>query len=767
MANTFFIDYEGGNDANDGLSFANRKKTIAGVPAASSSPGDEFRLMACPGPHTLDVIATWTNNSNTISLSSNVNILLYDGGPAWTAATGDVTCTANQLGRRDQTLSCAQVAIATAFTTGLAAYYTLPAAVDCSAHSGLSLWYYPSIGQANAGNLSIRLCSDTVGSTPVNTIVLPRLNIANSWYPCYVETGSLFGSSIQSIALYVDVDTGPMNVLFQNINTVKPNTSNDNLNITSIIGKNSANDGWWPIRSINAATVYIDGGAKMLSTTGVVTGYSGNTESVSLVKYDPIQIANNLSSPITSSIACMTPNEAGNANNLYSFTGGWNRTDMSTQTGETFFDAMIGQGAMFGSNRSYSVFDKLHAARAYYGWNATLISGRIGSLYSIGCQSLGIVLVLQDSMANTLMSCASSDVGILMQLQPALIAGQTGGSNVNTAITLCSGSGLVGTTFIDGYSTQTPAGGEYNGKIGTIISKNSRGTGVMFYYATNGLSIDTIISCNNGDRGIYYSSVYTHALRINTCVLQNNRTYGIQLNSENMGASQFNYIDVSNNFTAGVYFSGGSKFAPRIVIGTLLANQFGTASCIRSDDWSFADAYILKSTLTGNTIVFGSTTTNLKFPGQIILRNYNGTAGDHRTYYHNNIAHIYASTEQRHTASGYSWKFAPRHTHYINEFVPLKRTIATIAVGASSLVTISVWVYRDNTGINGRLFVNGGQIGGVLNDVYVTTTGSAGAWEQLTTTFTPTETGVVEVQMRVWGGNTYNLWIDDFSMSQA
>ena len=769
MANTFYIDYLNGNDANDGLSFANRKKTIAGVPSASSSPGDEFRVMATPGPHTLNVNATWTNNSNTISLSSNVNILLYDGGTAWTAGTVDVACAANTTGRRDQTLACAQVAIGTAFTTGLAAYYTLPASTDCSAHSGLSFWYYQSIGQANAANLSIRLCSDTVGATPVNTIVIPRINVANSWFPCYVETGSAFGSAIQSIALYVDVDTGPINVFFQNINTVKPNTSNDNLNITSIIGKGSANDGWWPIRSINAATIFIDGGAKM-TASGNVLGYSGNTETVALIKHDPVQLANNFQTSATISINSMILNESGNATHLYTITGGWNRTDMSTQTGETFYDAMWGWGTMFGqSNRNYVAFDKIHGVRCYHSLFTTTTGSRFGHMYAVGTQSAGIVATLSDSMANVFVSTASMGQGVILSLLSALTLGQAGGSNANTIISNCAGSGSAPTTTInvDGFINTASVSGMLFSRIGTVIARGGRYIGVHCYYPMRGVVIDTIVSANNGGSGLTYITSYAHHLLVNRYVAQNNRTYGIVVNSDNMGGSRFNYMEVSNNFTAGLWVDVSGQGGPPVVIGELVANQSGTSSCIRCSDMSYGTIYILKSTLTGNALSFTTTNNSIEFPGELTLRNYNGTAGDHRTYYHANIAHVYSSTEQRHTASGYSWKFAPRHTHYIHEYAPLTKKIATVAVGASSLVTVSVWAYRDNINIYGKLIVNGGQIAGVPNDTYVVTSGSASAWEQLSTTFTPTETGVVEVHMQVYGGNTYNLWIDDFSMSQA
>ena len=76
----YYIDFNGGNDANDGLSFANRKKSFDGLISEHDNssdnnniPGNEYRVMGMPAVNT-GVNATWTkggfgnrdanNNSN-------------------------------------------------------------------------------------------------------------------------------------------------------------------------------------------------------------------------------------------------------------------------------------------------------------------------------------------------------------------------------------------------------------------------------------------------------------------------------------------------------------------------------------------------------------------------------------------------------------------------------------------------------------------------------------------------------------------------------
>ena len=61
---TYYIDYNGGNDANDGLSFANRRKTLpADISRESTTQnnaicGNEYRIMGMPATN-MGINATW------------------------------------------------------------------------------------------------------------------------------------------------------------------------------------------------------------------------------------------------------------------------------------------------------------------------------------------------------------------------------------------------------------------------------------------------------------------------------------------------------------------------------------------------------------------------------------------------------------------------------------------------------------------------------------------------------------------------------------
>ena len=61
---TYYIDYNGGNDSNDGLSFANRRKTLPQEISRESTSsfndivGNEYRVMGMPATN-MGINATW------------------------------------------------------------------------------------------------------------------------------------------------------------------------------------------------------------------------------------------------------------------------------------------------------------------------------------------------------------------------------------------------------------------------------------------------------------------------------------------------------------------------------------------------------------------------------------------------------------------------------------------------------------------------------------------------------------------------------------
>lgn len=149
--------------------------------------------------------------------------------------------------------------------------------------------------------------------------------------------------------------------------------------------------------------------------------------------------------------------------------------------------------------------------------------------------------------------------------------------------------------------------------------------------------------------------------------------------------------------------------------------------------------------------------------GFLYSQNHDQVADNHKIFMRGAL--ISSATDQRKTASGISWKIQPTNTERSANW-PVSLSLAKVAVAANSLVTISAWMRRDNSGLTMRLVCKGGQIAGVPNDVTASVT-ATNTWEQETITFTPTEAGVVEIIAEAWGGTTFSGWVDDMSISQA
>ena len=82
MAN-YYLDYEGGNDAGSGVSFATRWKTLSsGATAARIAPGDTIRIMGSPAVQSLGINGTWTSSkletAKSITSSTNASPIVIN-----------------------------------------------------------------------------------------------------------------------------------------------------------------------------------------------------------------------------------------------------------------------------------------------------------------------------------------------------------------------------------------------------------------------------------------------------------------------------------------------------------------------------------------------------------------------------------------------------------------------------------------------------------------------------------------------------------------
>jgi hypothetical protein len=291
-----------------------------------------------------------------------------------------------------------------------------------------------------------------------------------------------------------------------------------------------------------------------------------------------------------------------------------------------------------------------------------------------------------------------------------------------------------------------------------------------------------LVGCGTGfahsvQNGYYCSDNIFSDLVIQNCVTgftTSRSLYTTLLNAQLLGCDQpiswsgiddFNAVGYTfNNCTIDTRITIGSPEKVRFISGTY-ESIFGSFNSGTISD--SIPAYTWVSNINATNIVLTGATeigrqavrSNCRFNSH----NHDNTAGNHKIFTDGGL--ISAATDQRHTASGISWKLQPTSTNRSSTY-PLDLSLAKVACSANNLVTVKAWMRRDNSGLTMRLVCKGGQIAGVSSDVTSSVT-TTNAWEELTITFTPTEAGVVEITAEAWGGTTFSGWVDDMTISQA
>lgn len=530
-----------------GSSKADAWKTISsGATSVRHAAGDTIRIKAS-SDETLVGDATWTQYSKTVTLAGAVTANIATCETAWTGSA-NVTQTADTSQFKEGTKSAKSV-IAAGFTTGIVAYFAT-GTLDLSAYQQVSFWFYNPSANLAASTLSLRLCSDTVGAVTVHTIAIPAVTSAY-WTPITVDLGSNMNSAIASISLYADADPGAVTVYLDNIIACKASSSADALTLTSLIGKvhnkvwaasttyavndirkptqpnrngwrykvtaqssasgsseptwphgigSTVTDGgvtwtcegledtWYPIQSINGTTVKLDNGNATIGSAG--RGYGEATETIATYKREPISIAMGS----TNLASLNQPSRTGTPTSLITYTGGWDRTNMSTQNGETWLSGQNGYNYVIGTypaGCNYIVFENISGVRHYNGFNCFGTVGiTVKNCHFVGCAAAGVYI--------------------------------PGGANISLVGALCNNCGSYGV-----YQTN-PVNGEW-----------SRIT----------------LSNNQGD-GVYYISNYPANIRWTDVVCKNNNGYGFQ--DDGYATKQYINLTTAGNASGGMRSPGGA-----------------------------------------------------------------------------------------------------------------------------------------------------------------------------------------------------------------
>ena len=848
---TYYVDYESGNDSNDGLSFANRKKTITSA-TTSISPGDTIRVMASPTPTGIGTATIQTpkmsqqqsrslstiyystttglttvttsgthyyNNGDTVQIYNNSNgrdingvyeisnvtsntSFTLDGytanatttgssgnvrnitqksiklasaltqtvastsnrTSAWTASanvtTQLYTNTGDFSGNRAtmEGIYSDDIVWNATFTTGKAAYWQLPSTLDLSSYQQISFQILQYAGTYdNAGNYSLVLCSDTTGDVGVHTCAIPHPGQSsgstnNSWRPIVNDFGTNLSSTINSVAIYVDSDIGAQSIRISNIIACKASSAADSITHKSLIGLSTSGSYWYQVESIDGTRVLLGSGGRSnypltsyyYTNHGVWFSDTGGT--YTFYKRECIDTSSGNEATSTSTNVQVV-NSSGSSGNPITISGGWNRTDMTTQTSETFFDGINQYGyGLDASSKSYIHYEKLGFVRYYYGMDITSCNyNSFNEIYLVSNNQYGIYLNNCDYLDDIdfIATDTSNSYGVYLR---SCDYGLPASGRVRKI--LCSGN-YQGPGFL-----YCGVGGLELDYVESAYT-SSYSTTMQYNY---GITINNL----NIPVGCYYSQTYMYSYQnygTNTIGIATLRDqyYGIYSQyDENLTINQYNQYksniaDSYGNTNAqfGVYANNSSKI--RILSGSVDSYLyiFGGSSI-------YSKGLILPSSGTEYSVTSG---------GKYYSKDHDGVVGNYLTGFQ--YGTLTSDTTTRHTASGYSWK-ADITSSSGSYGSGVLWDVAKVVVEANSQMTASIWIYRTGTGIHGGLRILGGQISGI-GDTSAYCMGSAGSWEEVTLTATPTEDGVVVIMAEAYyeSNTSHDLYFDDFNVTQA
>lgn len=717
MAN-LYVDVVSGNDSNDGTTFANRKKTIASALTVASD-GDTIRVKESPAPVSTGLTVTLTKGSGTIALPAGTCLLLTNCETAWTASA-NVTCTAVGAPLASGTY-CARNQLASAFTTGKAAYIDLGSSIDCSGYQIVNFTVNiesGTVGASMVGAYKIQLCSDASGNTPIAgmDIPIPRINSTATSFAVVWDYGAALPNNVRSIRLYVNTDLGGAYITVDNFFCSKAASSADSITLYHLLGGPNApgaggNDSthWYTIQAIDGDSVYLERipcrNRMSYAFSASSPVYDDPTESsVTLYKRSPVTYGFGVGAETLLSKSGLTTGILLSA--------GWNSTDMSTQSGYTFirpdYDWAYG---LYLNSDGFSL-----ERWGVIGYSTAIFSGA-GGIVSIS--------------DNCYYSASYAEYGAYRL-----------STSENSFFQACN-NGIRTLSF----TTSTVFGTSISGHRFVSCPSN----------AINAVGVTKIANCR-----IAYPLATVGFTGIN----------GIA-SSILIEDTEIELLAASTWQTA--VFSGGHVVLRRCTIigGTTYNAAFAVAS-----------AEVYDSTISGMERMFtnmgsqrlcfygvdiDSVTNMMTYSSEynrdpsafIKVQNYGKVFDDHRIF--TPFGNITSETTTRRTASGLAWKIAPTVNDPRLTLLGGVSTPITFPVVTGSQ-TVKLWMRRSNTGLTAGFRVHGGVIEDVDSDS-VTMTASADTWEELSLTINPTTAGILTIEVFAYGGTTYSAFFDDLTVN--
>ena len=729
---------------------------LNGIWQVTRVDNDNFKLQVYEATSTGSTSAKFVFlGSRLVELSSAVTKTIASTGPrstTWTASTNVTTSLTHSMSGWTTTADwlvspgADTIAISSSFGTGKAAYWAT-GDLDLSGYQQVSFNIAKASGSAVNG-ISLRLCSDTSGDTSVHQVNIPLEEVTanHRFTPFTIDFGANLSDDIKSIALYVDTDNGALKIRLTNIIACKDSTQNDSLTLNSLIGlKTAADPQWWGVGYIEDKKVLIiagTGGNEQISYYAQVTArFSADNSSANLYKRQPIK-HHTTGTDYTNLDSIST---GGSSSSLVTYSGGWNSTDMSTKAtdGATFVDCRCsGRGLNVNTNHvEIKDISMVRARDGFYISSKTNIS--LQDTHGINCHNNPFFL--DYSSIKKLNNIYGTNC--YTKISFTAVTQYTGfdkddfniwalNGSANNAIFISNCSSL----HFNYVNTENSKMGLYFNNspsctVDTLDAGNSGGNfgnnvfGIKTYNNSDNTTIETL-NVSNARNCVYNQGCKNLIINTANCTKYSDYIYG----------SYFSYFAYCTDGST-TYINGGSV-DKKIYMYTA----------------SKAYLYNLEITDSNEVEVVSGTA--------IYSKNHDNVSGNSKNFFFN--ATIEPNTTTRNTASGVSWKTVINNGSTYTPASPLTFTLGKVVCAANAQVTVTLKVYRSSTNIFAGISVPANKSLGLSTASSSYCSGSAGAWETVTHTFTPTDAGAVTLDAAFYATDASSqVYIDDISITQA
>jgi hypothetical protein len=323
--------------------------------------------------------------------------------------------------------------------------------------------------------------------------------------------------------------------------------------------------------------------------------------------------------------------------------------------------------------------------------------------------------------------------------------------------------------------------------------------GIQFTSISSNITVGSTYLTACSTTGFDFGSTSVLGVNISSLWVNNNNE-GIAL--AGTGSTITDVKLASNNTTIGVDFNGNSH-----VVGSIIGGNSGTSvssGAVRFEgsfnctigtatltNGAASSAILNGSNAFGNSINGGSSSGHAGgvslTSGQLYLNNFTineateigstTVAGfvyanrlddtDNNSWvFQPNIGTVNQQTTVVDSPATTAWRMRPTSAN-ATENSPVLLKLGTVVCAASSAVTVTARMRRDNTTLTMRLICPGGQISGVSNSVFTDMTAGVNTWQTVTITFTPTKAGAVDIYAHAFGGTSLNGYVSNLTATQV